>query len=486
MKRFLALILISTLPMSTTLHAQKKTSQRGVIVNRVMHTAFLMRKSQILSSLRKKIQKRTFHRGRFFKGEVPEIKGIAQDLKKFDFQIKDIPNGLLLSAKKDKQSVSTKIEFIDPLAGIIAIDGIKVRLSKKTGYLEGVQVVSHILLRPFLEKKEKKTGFDRNLFDLLIGDAYADGEYGEYRYKRPKGVPAPYERLWTRLIDRAKNVRVNRDLLIGVAIGAATGGAVGGVGVAVGATSGAVAGGATAGSIISNSFSNNDSLAAGLLGGTVGGAVGGVALVGGTAAAAAAGEVVVALLGLSALGIYAIDEIKLAMSKLDDLERVGEGLNTVLKSCEEGKRTFYKKTSDGQSVFNEEFAKELERATRRPLGGRGIAPKYREFLSFQLLWNASKESNPKSSGMACHELTTKEGLDKLKKEIGDDKKLKALNSLCRTYDGILQCYRSAPSPFGEQPSELTKKEAIRNGERSIKQKGDAHWDFYRSLPGVIR
>ena len=144
--------------------------KRQVSVNQVMHTAFLLRKSEMVAQLKKHLQGKDFSKGSFFQGEISEIEGIAKDLKEnVKFDVVEIPNGLLLVVERDKVRASVGVEFIDPLMGVIRVGGHPIQLKKGMNYLQVAQSIAPIIFPAFLKKIEsKKTSFDQNLFDLLI------------------------------------------------------------------------------------------------------------------------------------------------------------------------------------------------------------------------------------------------------------------------------------------------------------------------------
>ena len=130
-------------------------SKKRVTVNQVMHTAFLLRKSRMISSLQRRLQNIP-HKGSFFPGEIAEIKGIASDLKKVKFQVKELPQGFLLIAERDQFRASVGIEFVDPLMGIIRVGGHTIQLKKGMGYLELAKTIAPVILPAFLKESKLK------------------------------------------------------------------------------------------------------------------------------------------------------------------------------------------------------------------------------------------------------------------------------------------------------------------------------------------
>lgn len=483
---FMKTILLSATLISNTPSLSWAVASHEVSVNQVMHTAFLMRKEQLLTKLNKKIQNKTFHRGTFFAGEITEFKGVSRNLEQFDFQLKDIPNGFALSAAQGEKKVTTHIEFVDPWAGIVRIDGVTVQFGKEGTYLQGAQVLAHILLRPFLVKaKTKKTGLYRF---WPIQEVYADDS--NVRYEYPEDLPRPYKRLWNRLIIDNFSHFATGFTLGGIAGGGAvilgTTGAMGKVAVAdataselaqAGALMGGVIGGTTGLIGVLDEGESSTAAGAGLFaGGLTGGAIAAAGLVGAKLAAA--------LLSLAGAGMYLIDEFNLWRTKLDDLEEVGQSFNGILDFCEEGKENYYKQSSSGGPlVLNASFIAAIEKTKtmdRRKWNFRTREAQLKRWQAFQHLWSASKElssSSLQGQAMHCAHLATAKGLYDLREEVGTESAIDVITSLCRTYIGVVKCFDSIPSPYGEKPA--TAKEAIDHGKRALKDSGV--WEFYKSM-----
>ena len=410
-------------------------SKKRVTVNQVMHTAFLLRKSRMISSLQRRLQNIS-HKGSFFPGEIAEIKGIASDLKKVKFQVKELPQGFLLIAERDQFRASVGIEFVDPLMGIIRVGGHTIQLKKGMGYLELAKTIAPVILPTFLkESKLKKTSFNHNPLHWLIPNAWGEEEQ-ILRYERPHDLSAPYKKLVDRVAEKA-----------------------------------------TAGSVML--------LSGGLLAtGIVAGAVMGAVAVAATGLAVGAAISIVVGLGLLVGGLYLIDAVALGLSKVDDLDRVGGHLNGILDLCMKSREKYYEKSSHQQlAQFSERKVANLE------------GSELKKFQAFQQLWSVGHSSQgqniAESSQIACNELVQEEGLERLRNKgiavPGDTtsseeraRGVRALNALCRAYEGIVRCYSSMSSPYGERVK--TKESAISN-ERAIKEQGGYLWDFYQSLGG---
>ena len=467
-------------------------SKKRVTVNQVMHAAFLMRKSRMVSSLQRSLHNIS-HKGSFFPGEIAEIKGIASDLKKVKFQVQELPQGFLLIAEKDQLRASVGIEFVDPLMGIIRVGGHTIQLKKGMSYLELAKTIAPAILPTFLkESKPKKTSFNDNPLHWLIPNAWGEEER-ILRYERPKDLPKPYKKL----LDIAAGKVTGAADVVFITGGLAYVGTLAAFGSGVAASAVAVGAAGVAGAAVGGAVGAAVGAGAGVVA-AVGGAGAGAAAAAGAGAGvvAAAGAVggVVAGLGLFVGGLYLIDTVKLGLSKIDDLDRVGGHLNSILDLCMESREKYYKKSPLQQLA---------------QLDGKRVASfagnELKKFQVFQQLWRVSHSSQgqniAESSQIACNELVEEEGLERLRSKgiavPGDEFRFRgseryainqerrargerALNALCRAYEGIVRCYSSVSSPYGERVG--TKKSAISN-ERAIKEQGGYLWDFYQSQGG---
>ena len=254
----LKLTIISLTLMTMTLGDYSQALAKGkkqVSVNQVMHTAFLLQKSQMVAGLKKHLQGKDFSKGSFFQGEIPELKGIAKDLKKnVKFDVLEIANGFILVTTRGKLKIGVPIEFIDPLMGRVRIAGQEIQLNKDTSYLQVAQTIASILLPPFLKQiKTKKTSLNYNPLHFLIPDAWAEEKV--LRYERPKDLPGPYVK-W---LDRATQSFSKNDLKVSagiIAIPTAGGGVITGTTIAKfhGAANVNISPSAAAGSAVTGAF----------------------------------------------------------------------------------------------------------------------------------------------------------------------------------------------------------------------------------------
>ena len=475
--------------MLTSSNSYVWAAQQTVSVNQVMNTVFNFKKSDMLSDLKKGLQKKSFSRGQYFKGEILEFKGVAKDVGKVDIQLKKAAHGFLLTAQRGEYKIVIPVEFVDILGGKIRVAGRDVQLRKEMSYLELARSVS-FLFSPLYRKKAKGTVFYQSPQNWFIKGALA--EDGRLPRFEPIDLPPPYRKLTDKLVDHAKIVVPTTAIYGGAA------GFVGGVGVGV---AGAVAGGAAG-------------AAAGIVGGAVAGiggtgAAAGVAAAGAGAGVAAAGAGAMASKGLLAIGAtagastvgaviagaavltagvfgiaYLIDSVVLGVSKVDDLYRVGTYLNGVRDSCVEDRKTYYRK--DGKGDFSLDLKKIVSFSS----------DEQRKLNGFRHLWAAAHQSGAgASSGLNCTRIMSKEGLNHLlKKGIGfprgketKESKIKRANraiaSLCKTLEGIVRCYQSVPSPYGEKG--VAEKESIKDTRRALEEKGEGLVEVYESLSGEV-
>ena len=440
------------------------TKKKKMTINQAIHSYFLLGRSLMLPKLKKKIQKKTFHKGSFFSGEIPEIREIANDLKDVKFDVKS-SKGFFLTAQRGEYKAFVEIEFVDPLAGKIRVGGQNIQLKRGMTYGEAAEIIAPAVLSPLLEKtKSKKTGLYHNPFGLFIQDAWGQGGE-EYRYRRPSDLPPPYKRLLSRLTVKTVGVVAS----LGASAGAlyATAASAGGMSAAANT--------ALVGVVWGSGAALSSAGIAGAAASTSAAIVGGAITTGAAAMPPIAAGAAI-LLGVTVAGLFLIDTAILGLSKLDNLDRVGEDLNGLLDSCVEGKTDYYKQGSlEKIATFNGE-------KTRRLRGGD-----LEKFRVFRHIWTASNNLGQElesESGLACDDFVQKKGLDHIGEQFLSllserGKKESALNSLCKTHQAIIDCYTSVPSPYGEGG---VSSQSVVN-DRIIKEEDNHLWDFYQSLGG---
>ena len=416
--------------MLTSSNSYVWAAQQTVSVNQVMNTVFNFKKSDMLSDLKKGLQKKSFSRGQYFKGEILEYKGVAKDVGKVDIQLKKAAHGFLLTARRGEYKIVIPVEFVDILEGKIRVAGRDVQLRKEMSYLELARSVS-FLFSPLYRKKAKGTVFYQSPQNWFIKGALA--EEGRLPRFEPIDLPPPYRKLTDTLVHPVKMISIS----------ALYAGAVG------------------------------------MLGGAV---AGGLAV---STAAAAAVATAAAVLAAGVFGMaYLVDSVILGVSKVDDLYRVGTYLNGVRDSCVEDRKTYYSKDGEGDFSLDLKKLVSFSNDEQRKLNG------------FRHLWAAAHQSGAgASSGLSCTRIISKEGLDHLlKKGIGfprgketKESKIKRANraiaSLCQTLEGIVRCYQSVPSPYGEKG--VAEKESIKDTRRALEEKGEGLVEVYESLSGEV-
>ena len=469
--------------MLTSSNSYVWAAQQRVSVNQVMNTVFNFKKSDMLSDLKKGLQKKSFSRGQYFKGEILEYKGVAKDVGKVDIQLKKAAHGFLLTARRGEYKIVIPVEFVDILGGKIRVAGRDVQLRKEMSYLELARSVS-FLFSPLYRKKAKGTVFYQSPQNWFIKGALA--EEGRFPRFEPIDLPPPYRKLTDALVDHAKIV-VPISALYGGAAGllGAAGAGVAGTAVVLGTAGlGAVGGAAVGAAAVGAAGAAAAGAGAGVAGAM---ATQGLLAIGATTTVSVVGAAIAgaAVLTAGVFGIaYLIDSVVLGVSKVDDLYRVGTYLNGVRDSCVEDRKTYYRK--DGKGDFSLDLQKivSFSNDEQRKLNG------------FRHLWAAAHQSGAgASSGPSCSRITGKEGLNHLlKKGIGfpgleesQESKIKrasrAIASLCQTLEGIVQCYQSVPSPYGEKG--VAEKESIKDTRRALEEKGEGLVEVYESLSGEV-
>lgn len=146
-----------------------------ISVNRVVRAAFESKKSAIVASINRRLKKKNFHRGSFFKGEIPEVKKVAGGLARLNPRVVESPGGLTVIVGKGKDEMRVELEFADILAGKLRVAGKGVQLKGGMSYLEAARAIAHPILEPLLKEakkrqRPKKTSFSTPL-DLLISPA---------------------------------------------------------------------------------------------------------------------------------------------------------------------------------------------------------------------------------------------------------------------------------------------------------------------------
>ena len=195
MKTLLSIILVMLMVLSDYSLVRAAT-EKNITVNQVVRAVFEDRKAAIIESVNKRLQNKDFYRGAFFKGEIPEVKKIADKLLKTNPRVTGSPKGFIIIAGKGESRVKVEMEFVDILTGKIRIAGENVQLRKNMSYLEVSRAIGKPVLEPLLEKlkkqslqKTKKTSL-LDPFDLLIPPAKAKSIHGITAFEAAVGLLA--------------------------------------------------------------------------------------------------------------------------------------------------------------------------------------------------------------------------------------------------------------------------------------------------------
>lgn len=164
--------------------------KKNIAVNQVMQVVLESRKSAIIASVNQKLQKKDFYQGIFFKGEIPEIKEIADELLQTGPRIVESPKGFMIITGKGKDETRIEVEFTDFLAGKIKVAGKSLQLKGNMSYLELLQTIGPPVLVPLFEKlkeqRPKKTGLSNSL-NLFVTPAWGESE-GGYSTRKVLGL----------------------------------------------------------------------------------------------------------------------------------------------------------------------------------------------------------------------------------------------------------------------------------------------------------
>ena len=155
--------------------------QQNIAINQVIQAVLESRKPMIVASINERIKKGIFHRGTFFKREIPEVKKVADTLAKLKLRVVESSKGFMVIAGEGKSEQRIELQLIDVLNGRIKVANKIVQLEAGMTYLEIVRVISSPLLAPFLKKHKLKKTSLLHPFNFFISDAQADP--GERRAK---------------------------------------------------------------------------------------------------------------------------------------------------------------------------------------------------------------------------------------------------------------------------------------------------------------
>ena len=412
------------------------------ILNKIMQMSFLIKKKDLLLPLSESIQKRVFHEGAYFKGEIAEIKENAEVLKRASLRLEETPQGFLLITEVDGQKLKIKIDFIDPLEGVVGINGHRIKLEQSLSYLEVSQRVAPVVFASVNKKAKKRA----QTYQFFIPSAYANESYFHY----PKSLPEPYRTFWSRMelkdrfaafavgtatsvfiIDRIKLGRTKLDDLD-----------------RVGSSLNAMINSCERGKEL---FYRSNNIA------------------------------------------RQITECNERSKREPAQENLSGPYRPSTDSCKKGKDGLCKEENVGkEKIVKEEQSlhcrpKEVvttEYALKREVNfdNSDYKDTRQLYRTFSALWNAITDNRAHiDEKVACNRLISKEKLEELYIELREkDASIQgAFKDICKAYKGVLECYRGVPSPYGERV--LTHKEAV-NNQKALK-KDQSSFDFYESFIG---
>lgn len=410
-----------------------------VAINQVVQAVFESKKSALVQSINKRLKQKNFHRGIFFKGEVPQLGKVADELSQFNPRVVESSKGFTIIAGKGKYKIKTEMAFVDIMAGKIKIAGKNVQLKGDMSYLEVLRAIAPPIAEPLLKKlKSQKTSFSTPL-DFFISKAWAQEEQDDDKViLEGKDSKIVLDREITAEISAAGYVMAN---LLLTFVGKYS------------LDSLAVIATATASTI------------------TKGILLGYGVIVAGVAAAAVASDI-------SATEVYRF------ISHSDDkaIDQVRKDLKDILQTCQDRRGQYYDQDGQGNMILQVE----------KVMGLSSHDLQY--FQEFQDVWQMvqqigtyadkapsrhKKLRKSRRRALACSGFTKKSSAGHLVYsryfQIPNPVSATHLLPLCKDYRKIVECFATAPGPFGEG---LAKKDSIHGKSR---QEGSKLLKFSNSL-----
>ncbi len=156
-------LLIITLFFSSSVFSQsKKQKQRGVTVNEVVQFIYQSEQDEIIKEINKGLKNKNIHKGKFFLGEIDNADKVLGHAKMQNLpEVSAIENGFKFEIQKQVVTVEVK----DILLGLVYINGVKIKVDKKTTYSNLLRKINSILVM------KQKNSF--NPVDLFIDKAHA-------------------------------------------------------------------------------------------------------------------------------------------------------------------------------------------------------------------------------------------------------------------------------------------------------------------------
>ncbi|MBK24930.1 MAG: hypothetical protein CME70_13100 [Halobacteriovorax sp.] len=157
------LILIIALFLSSPLYSQAgKQKQRGVTVNEVVQFIYQSEQEEIIKEINKGLRNKKIHSGKFFLGEIDNTDKVLGHAKMQNLpEVSAIENGFKFEIQKQVVTVEVK----DILLGLVYVNGVKIKIDKKTTYSNLLRKINSVLLL------KEKSSFSP--IDLFIDKAHA-------------------------------------------------------------------------------------------------------------------------------------------------------------------------------------------------------------------------------------------------------------------------------------------------------------------------
>ena len=166
-------------------NARGKASE-NVTVNDVFQAIFHVKKSAVVTSVNQRLKKKNFHKGTFFKGEIPLLRTEVDAIVKSSPRVVASPMGFIAVAGRGKHEVKVELEFVDILTGRVRVDGKDVQLRENMTYLEAAQALAAPPLKRVSSKKNvpiKETS-SFSLSSFFISGAMAQESTEQSRAKQ--------------------------------------------------------------------------------------------------------------------------------------------------------------------------------------------------------------------------------------------------------------------------------------------------------------
>ena len=158
-------LLILCLFFSAPVFSQSAKVKKGeVSVNEVVQFIFKTKQNEIINEINKGLKSKKVNKGSFFVGEVEQVDGVLGHAKMQNLpEVSAIENGFKFELQKKVVTVEVK----DILMGLVYVNGVKLKISKKMSYQSLLKKVTKALK----ESEKKRSSFEP--MDLFIDRAHA-------------------------------------------------------------------------------------------------------------------------------------------------------------------------------------------------------------------------------------------------------------------------------------------------------------------------